>query len=475
MGRVLAQWGIWIVIGIAGTAFCLIALHNHFRFQTYGYDLGIYDQIVWKYAQGMPATSSLYKDIDALGIHFQPVLILLAPLYRAYDHVELLLVIQSIALVVAAYPLYLLAQKKLSSALFSLSIAVAYLLYFGTQRAAFLDFHTDAFFPLLFLTLWYGWETKRLLLFTLGLVGLLTLKEWTAPLTVTLGVVLLLLDRSRWQWALGSIIAGTVTFFIAMYGFIIPRAGATSAVLGYGELGHTPFEVARTLLMRPDQAFYHFVYPQEKLKTLFDSLWPFGPWMVFAPVPLLMALEQFATRFWDLGHPYRWGTILQYSVPLGPILAVATIVGIECSKKLISSFLGPHTYVRMTALVLLALTLLSQLAFHLPILGLTKKELYTTPSWVHDTHAVLSRVPKDAIVTTQNNLAPHLSHRDRLYLLPEIKDAEYVVVDIHPGQSTYNFMTQSESEFRMYVLELIETGTFKVQFQQHDAILLKRV
>ncbi len=454
--------------------YSMVALANHARYQTYGYDLGIYDQLIWKYAQGMPAKSSLYRDMDALGIHFQPILYLISPLYRIIDDVRALLVLQVAVVVAAGYPLFLIAKEKLQSAFAGTAVVSAYLFYFGTQRGLFLDFHTDSFFPLLFSLAWLGFIQKKFVLYAAGVLGLLLLKEWTGAFVATLGIVLVLGDWTFWRWALFSVIIGIGVFLIAIYGFILPLAGPSSAVFGYGELGGTPLHVARTLVNDPLLSITHFFWPVKKLETFILSLFPFGPWLLLSPVLFLLPLEQFALRFWDLGHPYRWGTDLQYSMTLGPLFAVGTISGLGVLRSV-----TPERYKKlaMTAScsLLFILTAISQYVFHVPVLGVLKREFYTTPSWYQNTSAVLAAVPEDAKVAAQNNLAPHLSHRDRLYVLPVVRDAQFIVVDLHPGQSLYNFMTQSEAEMHLFVQELEASGKWRVQLRAGDAILLKRV
>jgi hypothetical protein len=47
-------------------------------------------------------------------------------------------------------------------------------------------------------------------------------------------------------------------------------------------------------------------------------------------------------------------------------------------------------------------------------------------------------VPENASVATINSVFPHLSQRDKIYLLPEINDAEYIVLDLEDGPNKYS-------------------------------------
>ena len=86
-----------LVLGFASAlVYAVISLVRHVRFQS-GVDLAIFDQALAGYAAGkMP-----YSDIKALqpfnllGDHFSPIIAVLAPLYRIWPHVELLLIAQA--------------------------------------------------------------------------------------------------------------------------------------------------------------------------------------------------------------------------------------------------------------------------------------------------------------------------------------------------------------------------------------------
>src|SRR3989344_4713936 len=102
-----------VIIVIYSIAFSFLAIRNHELYQTFGWDLGFFDQLLWQASQGSLNFVSTIGDINLVGDHFQPVLYLLAPLYWLWDDVRVLLVAQTVIVASATIPIYLLAKTKL--------------------------------------------------------------------------------------------------------------------------------------------------------------------------------------------------------------------------------------------------------------------------------------------------------------------------------------------------------------------------
>ena len=71
-----------------------LALLRHAHFQSGGFDLGLYDQTVWKYAHFLSPYNTI-KDRFILGDHLNLTLPLIAPLYWLWSDVRLLLIFQA--------------------------------------------------------------------------------------------------------------------------------------------------------------------------------------------------------------------------------------------------------------------------------------------------------------------------------------------------------------------------------------------
>jgi uncharacterized membrane protein len=86
----------------------------------------------------------------------------------------------------------------------------------------------------------------------------------------------------------------------------------------------------------------------------------------------------------------------------------------------------------------------------------------------HLIHEMLERIPSGASVSTQTTLAPHLSQRERLYLFPTLRDAEYVVLDRRA--STYPVELE---EYQTALARTLESGCF-IRLADRDGVLLLR-
>src|SRR3989344_4920311 len=153
---------LWLMILAYVAFFGLFTSLRHYQFQTQAWDMGIFDQLFWNTIHGQFMQSSIEDIPDHFGIHFSPTLLLLVPGYALFPSPYYLLLMQTIALALGAWPLYLLARKKLKDPL-PLIIAGAYLLYPSLHWVNTFDFHEIAFFvPLALAGLYFLEEQKWL-------------------------------------------------------------------------------------------------------------------------------------------------------------------------------------------------------------------------------------------------------------------------------------------------------------------------
>ena len=100
----------YLVLLIAGTAFLLVLSLLQQRALGTGYDLGIYDQVVWNLSHGRIWETTLVYETSGYYDHFEPVLVLIAPLYWLWSDVRVLLIVQALALGLGSLPIYLYAD-----------------------------------------------------------------------------------------------------------------------------------------------------------------------------------------------------------------------------------------------------------------------------------------------------------------------------------------------------------------------------
>src|SRR5262249_12273478 len=85
-----------------------------------------------------------------LGVHFSPILYLIAPLYALFPSTSTLLILNSVLIPLCAWPMFLIARTLLGSDVKALIVAMLYLLHPCVLNACIWDFHEIAFAPLAF-------------------------------------------------------------------------------------------------------------------------------------------------------------------------------------------------------------------------------------------------------------------------------------------------------------------------------------
>src|SRR5439155_12102520 len=104
--------------------------------------LGFYDNIFYQSIHGHPLGCSFVKTGYHGSSHFDPILVLLSPLYLVWPRAELLLVLQSVWLGSGVVPVYLLARAQRASRAAAIALATMYAVYPALHGANAYEFHS---------------------------------------------------------------------------------------------------------------------------------------------------------------------------------------------------------------------------------------------------------------------------------------------------------------------------------------------
>ncbi|HEY54506.1 MAG TPA: DUF2079 domain-containing protein, partial [Caldilineae bacterium] len=138
--------------------FSYLAIMKHEGLQSKGFDLGNFDQAIWNTAHGRPfeftnwqGKENWFRIPSRLGMHVEPILLLIAPLYWLWDNVWVLFILQAVVVALGGVGVWLLAQwryrkdagRALSTAAqwASLALVAVFLLNPYLQSALLVDFH----------------------------------------------------------------------------------------------------------------------------------------------------------------------------------------------------------------------------------------------------------------------------------------------------------------------------------------------
>lgn len=426
----------FIALCVAAAYFLLystLAVLRHESYHSFRFDLGLFDQVFWNTTQGRPFESTMSQALavphSLLGDHFSPLLLVLMPFYYAFPHPETLLVIQTFALALGAWPVYLLARLKLPAGYALLWVAV-YFLFVPLAYINLYDFHEVALsvaplgFGLYFL------EKGRRGWFLFSLLVTFLIKEEMALIGAGFGLYALIGKRD-WKLGLG-VLVGSLLAFAAVIQLAIPyfAEGRTYPYikLRYAEVGGSPTGVVTTMLTNP----LRIVRALLELKKVYFAIAIFGPVLGLSAAAGWASLVLLPTLGYLLLSNYepQFSFTTQYSAPLIPLVIGTSILALA---RL------PETARRPVMAAVVASSLIFSWAFgDLPFSRKFDPSLFSTPSRYTLFVRQLVRITPDASVSGESSFPVHFAERRYVYdyAFEGAQDAEWVVLDYEA--SNYN-------------------------------------
>ena len=434
---------IWATAAVAFGAYAAISLFRLLNLNPSSWDLGIYTEYVKQYANlRTPIVDIRAPGFNLLGDHFQPIVAVLAPLFRVFPSSATLVVAQALLAAASIFPVSQLAREKLGVGP-ARAIAVAYGFSWGLQQLAQFDFHEIAFaVPLLAFSLSalarghtktaVGWALPLVFVkedqgFTVAAIGIyLIVAGWRArapdprhPADPN-GRVRIMAGQFLLVW-------GFAWSFVAI-GLIIPHFNpdhiyqywSDGGVLAPG--GHpSVFGLVRQL--------FH-AWP-DKLQTLVMLLLPTAFIALRSPL-VLIAVPSLLLRFVATNSAF-WGTYWHYNATVMPIIFVAAIDALAridaamdadatgaWSAGWASGRRGPWRAAqagarRYGAAMMVAIAV--PLAFQFPLSQLWNAQTYRISPHVAAADAAMARVPDGAsVLTTLDLLAPLAARTDTYWI-----------------------------------------------------------
>lgn len=465
----------FLIISIFSIIYAFMSIQKHNSFQTYGWDLGVFDQGIWQWAH-FKIPYSTFHDLSWLADHFHLILITTVPFYWFWSDPRMLLIIQAFLVCFGVLPLYYLSKKVTKDVLFSTVIVFGYLLYFPLQVFIFSEFHEFAYLPITLGGMLLFWELKRTSLYWLFFVLALLVKEEVGLLLAAFGLWSLIYDKSRYKQSLFSLIIG-LAYTALMLSFIMPAIGGFPyRHSGFGQSGQNLQDVMLIIIKNPFYLIHSFIDSPVKINTMLNTFLPWGFLPLFSPATLILVVEQFASRFLDYGKPIRWTILFIYSLPMATIMVWGSIYGfknlIDILEKLTKK--SRYTLSLLISVSLILLIIGSDLKMHGPINTIFKPQFYKKESWMDNNFKVLKCVPKNVSVSAQNSLVPWLSQREKIKVFPEGIGFDYIVLDLHPGQSENSFHFLGSKNTRIVMEDLMNKGYYEPVCQNGSAVVLKR-
>ncbi|RME69909.1 MAG: DUF2079 domain-containing protein [Chloroflexi bacterium] len=458
--------------------FSWYTINRHNTLNSYAADLSLIDQPMWNTVRGpggfMELTWGDHQQ-PRLAEHLEPVLLPLSLLFFLWDDVRILLVAQTVALALGAWPVYRIARHYLSAAgdavasWVALLLAAVYLLSPHLQAANIADFHADPFFvtPFLF-AVWYALRRRWGWMWVWAGVCLLV-KETLPAMTAMLGLWLVLpylrrpsLRPAAVRHGLALAAVSTAWFLAATFLVVAPLARQYFGTAGpiyfasryQGGLAGLP-----ALLQDPDRWRY-----------LLGLLASVGFLPLLAPDLLLLGLPVLVANMFS-SFPGQYSGEQHYSAPLVAVLLVAAACGLgrlyrAAAPRVVNRQPLPQTVLLAASLWLAGWSLGYHALHGWTPLSLRVETYRHTPA-SRLVPALVRQIPPHVPVSASAGLHPHVAHRQKVYVFPTVQDARYLLVDVTDIPGVH------PNDARARLLDLLNRG-WQVLAAEEGLVLARR-
>jgi uncharacterized membrane protein len=456
------------MIGTTALIFFVCSSIRHALFQSGGFDLGIYDQVVYLMSQGQPPISS-FLGFHHLGNHAAWSVYPLALLYKIYPNVHWLLAVQAVALALGAWPTWSLARQAGLSEKQAVTMAAVYLLYPLVFNINLFDFHPEVMALPALLGAILAARLDRLGWFSIAILFVLGCKAALSLTVAAMGIWLLWFEKKR-RCGMLALVLGVAWFLLAIK-LIIPLFSGRepAAVHRYSYLGNSVFEIAINVLLKPGLVLDRINVRSSLIylaKLVFPVIWGLSPRHL---APLISAMPVIVLNILS-DIPYQRSLQHQYSVPILPFLLVAVISTLATSQ---GWWRKRRTIFLWSLLAFLALAKYSYFG---------SSYLVRLDTWQATREAISEIHTKGGVLTTQD-IAPHVSNRPIVKLAlaetptadvaaaasADLSTIDYVLLNVrHPGWlSTPEYAAGLVEQFR-------QDKSFQLHYQRDDVYLFVR-
>ena len=436
-GAVLALWATYAWV------FANIAINTHHAFHMRLIDLGIYDNVFFQSSHGRPLGCSFLRGGTHVTAHFDPILVILSPLYRLWPRAEFLLTLQAVWCGAGVVAAYLIGRHQLGSRAWGLVWALVYALHPALHGANLYEFHslTLLFTPLLFAL--HFLLSGKLRLYFVTLIVLLLVREDVPLVLCFVGLYAVIsgepgLKRAGWITIVVSLVYFVVakTVFMSAPGLLNQGTGAYGYEYYYQAM--IPNELAErdfftTILTNP--AFVVALAAQEAkihyLLVIFAPLIFLPAWAGRARVMLLYGFVFILLA----SRTAVFSTHFQYSAVLLPVAIALAPLGLRRLQQSRAKDAGLTTVIMGCVLVASVLVswkygaLLENSSFRGGFRPVQRTLTEPMQERYESFVGLVSRIEPDASVSATDRVGAHVSNRAEVHRLDQNIDTDYLLID----------------------------------------------
>ena len=400
------------------TLFARLVIRRHNSFQTFDFDLGIHTQSIWLLAHG--EWFNTICGLPVFGHHAAFMYYLFVPFVWIGGGANLWNTFQVIAMGSAAIPVFYIALYQLKSRYAALVFGFAWLLLPTTGFLVWETLHPEALATPFLLTGYYyaishrepkAGRFSRNALAYMWLTAAVLCKEDIALAVLGIGVILMV----KRQWSFGAKIAGGAAIYFLVIGiWMVPTlAGELSTYGGlYGELGTTPFNVAKNSILHPSQ-FFGRLSDNNAVGYVGQIVSPLAFMSLLSPLTLIIAVPQYFINILTTAD-FTWAMMYHYQVV--PIIGaiVAAIDGVAFIQR------RSRVLANLSVVAVLCASSIAAVNWGNSPIGnkYTQFSWGSNTPWIAGWTAALDRIGPDDIASVHYSLIPHATHRKVIYTFP---------------------------------------------------------
>jgi uncharacterized membrane protein len=477
-----------ILLFLFGAVYIFMALANHYFFRTVTWDYGVYNFAFWDYSHlrisQSPLTSGTFlQDHFSLTLmYFIPVFWLLNWLTGTYT----LIIIQSILILVAGWYSYkLILLKSKDYWLGALTIAY-YFLILGRYTTLTCDCNLAVIASCFVPVFLYYFERKKFVIAFLLLVLSLLSRENMPLWFVFIFIVLMIMNRKDKRTVLfcfiGIIIS--VVYFEVLFKVLIPLIETPDrkyTLFNYLALGKNPTEAIAFIINHPIEAIKIFFtnhlnvpeYDSVKSEFFWVYLISGGFVMIYRPQYFIWFIPVVAQKVLN-DNFIRWGISTYYAIEIVTLLPVAVFLTISELK---------NNYLRYSsAILVLMLTFyvtshklnpdncVFPWTMHPDKENIFSKNFFKSDLNISKTYEILALVPENARVSSSNSFVSHLAQRKYIYIFPEVKDADYILLSV----SDNSYLNDTPDQMGAKRAKYLNSPYWHIIASEYPVILLKK-
>ncbi len=424
-----------------------VTFSKHINYQSSGFDLWIFDQVVYEYSNlEFPASSSIREIKNIEWDHFNPILIFFALFYKIYASPLTLIFLQNLIFVLGSLGIYKIAKHKLDLPIIWLLLICLYLIFKWNINALLFDFHPLVIAVSLFPWLFYFSIKKNWLYYFLLLIPALLCKENISIYILFFWIYQFFFQKEKVVWIISFLI--WITYFYLVMNYFLPLMWWWWRYWSYDAIWANPREFVINTFIHPLN-FLGVVFSSTiKITTYLHHLWS-GLYIALLSPAIIFLIPSYAQKFLSNREEF-WTLNFHYSIDVFWVIAIWIIFFFFMIKVKYKKY-----YNDILIIIWLFIFLNSS------IINLYNNPLFKVNYQLENKETldkIIKTLPKKIRISTQNNIIPHFSHNKNVYIFPDLWNAEYILLNT---KITNLWPLTSDLELSNYILKLKNQENFE--------------